>query len=41
LAAKLRKAGIEYRMIDNAFIHIGDWEVAQTLGVAYQWNRPS
>lgn len=31
LAAKLRKAGIEYRMLDNAFTHIADWEAAQRL----------
>jgi len=31
LAAKLRKAGLEYRMLDNAFTHIADWEAAQTL----------
>src|SRR5262245_5979797 len=31
LAAKLRNAGIVYRMLDNAFTHIGDWEAAQKL----------
>lgn len=31
LAAKLRKAGVEYRMLDNAFTHIADWEAAQRL----------
>lgn len=31
LAAKLRKAGIEYRMLDNAFIQIADWQAAQRL----------
>lgn len=31
LAAKLRKAGVEYRMLDNAFTHIADWELAQKL----------
>jgi hypothetical protein len=31
LAAKLRKAGVEYRMLDNAFTHIADWETAQKL----------
>jgi hypothetical protein len=31
LAAKLRKAGIGYRMLDNAFTHIDDWEAAQKL----------
>jgi hypothetical protein len=31
LAAKLRKAGIDYRTIDNAFTHIDDWDAAQKL----------
>jgi hypothetical protein len=31
LAAKLRKAGIAYRMLDNAFAYIDDWEAAQKL----------
>jgi hypothetical protein len=31
LASKLRKAGIEHRMLDNAFTHIADWEAAQKL----------
>lgn len=31
LAAKLREAGIEYRMLDNAFTFIADWNVAQKL----------
>jgi hypothetical protein len=31
LAAKLRTAGIGYRMLDNAFLHIDDWEAAQKL----------
>jgi hypothetical protein len=31
LAAKLRAAGIGYRMLDNAFSHIDDWEAAQRL----------
>jgi hypothetical protein len=31
LAAKLRQARIEYRMLDNAFTHITDWEAAQKL----------
>lgn len=31
LAAKLRRAGIGYRMLDNAFAHIDDWEAAQKL----------
>ena len=31
LAAKLRKAGISYKMLDNAFSEIGDWDAAQKL----------
>jgi hypothetical protein len=31
LASKLNKKGIEYEMIDNAFIHISDFEMAQKL----------
>jgi hypothetical protein len=31
LAAKLRKAGIKYQMLDNAFIDIADWDAAQKL----------
>jgi hypothetical protein len=31
LAAKLRDAGIGCRMLDNAFMHIEDWDAAQKL----------
>lgn len=31
LAAKLQRAGIGYRMVDNAFDHIDDWKIAQRL----------
>ena len=31
LASKLRKKNIEYEMLDNAFIHISDFEMAQKL----------
>jgi hypothetical protein len=31
LAGQLRQAGIEYRMADNAFTHIGDWQKAQAI----------
>jgi hypothetical protein len=31
LAAKLRKAGIGFQMLDNAFVQIADWEAAQKL----------
>ncbi len=31
LAAKLQKAGIDYKMVDNAFVDIADWREAQRL----------
>jgi DNA-binding HxlR family transcriptional regulator len=31
LAAKLRAAGIEHRMLDNAFVHVADLDAAQRL----------
>ncbi len=31
LAAKLRKAGLKYQLLDNAFTHIDDWKAAQEL----------
>ena len=31
LSAKLREAGIEYKMIDNAFVEIGDWDRANEI----------
>jgi hypothetical protein len=31
VANKLRKAGIDYRMLDNAFTHIADWDAAQNF----------
>ena len=31
LAGRLREAGIEYRMADNAFTHLGDWQKAQAI----------
>ena len=39
LASKLRKAGIEFTMIDNAFATIADWDKAQTLAdeLETQW----
>jgi hypothetical protein len=30
LAGQLHKLGIEYRMADNAFLHIADWQRATT-----------
>lgn len=35
LAAKLRQRGIEYQMLDNAFVMIEDFERAQTLADAF------
>ncbi len=31
LAGRLRRAGIEYQMADNAFTHIADWQKAQAI----------
>ena len=31
LASQLSAAGIENRMMDNAFVEIGDWEKAQAM----------
>ena len=31
LASRLRKQGIEYKLMDNAFVEIGDWTRAQQL----------
>lgn len=39
LAGQLRKAGIEYRMADNAFTHIGGWQQAQTLSDGWEAKR--
>jgi hypothetical protein len=39
LAGQLRKAGIEYRMADNAFTHIGDWQKAQTISDGWEAKR--
>ena len=39
LAGQLRQAEIEYRMADNAFTHIGDWEKAQTISDSWEAKR--
>jgi hypothetical protein len=39
LADRLRQAGIEYRMADNAFTHIADWEKAQTISDSWEAKR--
>ena len=39
LADQLRRAGIEYRMADNAFTHIGDWQKAQTISDGWEAKR--
>ena len=31
LASQLRKRKIDYRLLDNAFVQIGDWERAQQI----------
>jgi hypothetical protein len=35
LAHELRRAGITFRMEDNAFVEIADWQQAQTLADAF------
>ena len=39
LAGQLRQAGIEYRMADNAFTHIGDWQRAQVISDSWEAKR--
>src|ERR1019366_102870 len=39
LAGRLRKAGIEYRMADNAFTHLGDWQKAQAISDGWEAKR--
>jgi len=39
LAGRLRQAGIEYRMADNAFTHIGDREKAQAISDTWEAKR--
>jgi hypothetical protein len=39
LAGQLRKLGIDYRMADNAFTHIADWQRAQRISNAWEAKR--
>jgi hypothetical protein len=39
LARQLDKTGIPYRLADNAFVHIDDWDKAQALADALQPER--
>ena len=39
LAGQLDKLGIDYRMADNAFTHIADWQRAQRLSDAWETKR--
>ena len=36
LAGQLRKQGIDYRMADNAFSHIADWQQAQSISNGWE-----
>jgi hypothetical protein len=39
LAGRLRQAGIEYRIADNTFTHIGNWEKAQAISDRWEAKR--
>jgi hypothetical protein len=39
LAGQLRKLGIAYRMADNAFMHIADWQRAQHISNGWEVKR--
>jgi hypothetical protein len=39
LAGRLRQAGIEYRIADNAFTHIANWEKAQAVSDSWEAKR--
>jgi hypothetical protein len=39
LAGQLRKLGIDYRMADNAFTHIADWQRAQRISNGWEAKR--
>ena len=39
LASQLRKRKIEYRLLDNAFVQIGDWERAQYIVNGWEAKR--
>jgi hypothetical protein len=39
LASRLRKQGIEHRLVDNAFVELGDWQRAQQLANGLEIKR--
>src|SRR5438067_4134460 len=39
LASRLRKQGIEYRLVDNAFVELGNWQRAQQLANGLEIKR--
>jgi hypothetical protein len=39
LAGQLRKLGVDYRMADNAFSHIADWQRAQHISNGWEAKR--
>jgi hypothetical protein len=39
LAAQLNKRGIDYQLLDNAFVHIADWAQAQRIADDWQAKR--
>jgi hypothetical protein len=39
LAGQLNKLGIDYRMADNAFSHIADWQQAQRISNGWEAKR--
>src|SRR4051795_2805734 len=39
LASRLRKQGIEYKLMDNAFVELGDWQRAQKLANGLEAKR--
>jgi hypothetical protein len=39
LAGQLRKRNLDYRLLDNAFVEIGDWGQAQAIADGWQAKR--
>jgi hypothetical protein len=39
LAAQLRQRKIEFQLLDNAFVAIGDWTRAQQIGNGWEIQR--
>lgn len=39
LAAQLKKRGIDYQLLDNAFVHLADWGQAQRIADSWQPKR--